>query len=52
MNIGKLLKGVVCYAKANPEKVLVIASVLAPGAVAKAAPIIIAATRKPDAPQP
>ena len=45
MNIGKLLGKAVRYVKQNPEKVLVIASVLAPGAVAKAAPIIIAATR-------
>lgn len=49
MSIGKLLGKVVRYAKANPEKVLVIASVLAPGAVAKVAPVIVAATRKPDA---
>jgi hypothetical protein len=49
MNIGKLLGKAVRYAKANPEKVLVIASVLAPGAVAKVAPIVIAATRKPEA---
>lgn len=50
MNIGKLLKSVVRYAKANPEKVLVVASLVAPAAtakvIAKAGPLIAAATAK------
>ena len=50
MNLGKLFGKAVRYVKANPEKVLVIASLVAPGAVAKiatkAGPIIAAATAK------
>jgi len=48
MNIGKFLGKAVRYAKANPEKVLVVASLIAPGAFAKiapkVAPLIVAAT--------
>lgn len=43
MNIGKLLRSVARYAKDNPEKVLVVAGMLAPGAVAKVAPKVIKA---------
>jgi len=50
MKIGKLIKSAVRYAKANPEKVLVVASLIAPGAaakvIAKAGPLI-AATKAP-----
>lgn len=46
MNIGKLLEGVARKAKENPELALVVVGLVAPKAVAKAAPIIIAATRK------
>lgn len=53
MNIGRFLSraatGAVKKAKENPELALVVVGLVAPKAVAKAAPIIIAATRKPDA---
>lgn len=51
MNIGKLLGKAVKYAKANPEKVLVVASLIAPGAVAKVAAKagpLIAAAKEPN----
>lgn len=38
MNLKKLLGKVVSYAKANPEKVLMVATLVAPGVVAKVAP--------------
>lgn len=41
MNIGRLLGKAVRYAKANPEKVLVVASLIAPGVVAKVVPKIV-----------
>lgn len=48
MNIGRLFGKAVRYVKANPEKVLVVASLVAPGAVAKiatkVAPLIIASS--------
>lgn len=47
MNLGKIIRGAVRYAKQNPEKVLVVASLVAPAAtakvVAKVAPLIVAA---------
>lgn len=53
MNIGRFLKraatGVVKKARENPELALVVLSAAAPKVVSKVAPIIIAATRKPDA---
>jgi len=52
MNIGKLLGKAVRYVKANPEKVLVVASLVAPGAVAKVAakvaPLIVATSSTKD----
>ena len=49
INIGKLLKSVVKKAKENPELALVVVGLVAPGLAKKAAPIVIAATTKPDA---
>ena len=51
MNLGKLLSGAVRYVKANPTKVIAAAVILGGPvgrAAAKAAPIIVAATQKPD----
>lgn len=48
INLGKLLKGAVAKAKANPEVALMVAGLIAPKLVAKAAPIIIAAAQKPE----
>ena len=47
MNLGKILKSVVRKAKENPELALVLLGLVAPKVAAKAAPIIMAATRKP-----
>ncbi len=45
MNIGRLLGKAIAYAKKNPDKVLIVAAALAPGAVkpvlAKVAPLIV-----------
>ncbi len=48
MNIGKLLSGIARKAKENPELALVVVGLAAPGLARKVAPIVIAATRKPD----
>ena len=47
MNLGKILKSVVKKAKDNPELALIVVGLVAPKVAAKAAPIVIAATRKP-----
>lgn len=47
MNIGKILKSAARKAKENPELALVLLGLVAPKVAAKAAPIIMAATRKP-----
>lgn len=47
MNIGKILKTAARKAKENPELALVLLGLVAPKVAAKAAPIIMAATRKP-----
>jgi hypothetical protein len=46
MNIGKLLKGVVCAAKKSPEIALAVAGMVAPGVVKKIAPIVVAVAVK------
>jgi len=43
MKLGKLLKSAARYAKDNPEKVLVVAGMVAPGVVAKLAPKVVKA---------
>lgn len=47
MNIGKILKSVAVKARENPELALVLLGLVAPKAVAKVGPIVVAATRKP-----
>lgn len=47
MNLSKILKSAVKKAKENPELALVLLGLVAPKVAAKAAPIIMAATRKP-----
>lgn len=47
MNLGKILKTAARKAKENPELALVLLGLVAPKVAAKAAPIIMAATRKP-----
>lgn len=49
MNLSKLLRGVVRVIKQNPDKALIVASIIAPGLARKAgkiAPIVIAAAAK------
>lgn len=45
INLNKLLGSIVKKAKENPELALVVVGLVAPKVAAKAAPIIIAATR-------
>lgn len=45
MNLGKILKSVAVKARENPELALVLLGLVAPKVAAKAAPIIVAATR-------
>ena len=45
MNLGKLLSSVVKKAKDNPELALIVVGLVAPKVAAKAAPIVIAATK-------
>ncbi len=46
LNLAKIARTVVRAAKKNPEVVLAVAGLIAPGLVRKAAPIIVAATVK------
>lgn len=46
MNIGKLLRGAVRVIKANPDKALIVATIIAPGLARKVAPVVIAAAGK------
>lgn len=48
MNLSKILKSVMKKAKENPELALVVVGLVAPGLARKAAPIVIAATRKTE----
>jgi hypothetical protein len=48
MNIGKLLKSAVRAVKKNPEVALIVVGLVAPKLAAKAAPIIVAATKRED----
>lgn len=43
MNIGRILKSAARYAKNNPEKVLMVASLVAPKVVTKVAPKVVQA---------
>lgn len=43
MNLGKLIKSAARVVKKNPELALVVAGVVAPGLVRKAAPIVLKA---------
>ena len=46
MNLGNLLKGAARVIEKNPKKALLVATIVAPGLVAKLAPKVVSAAAK------
>lgn len=48
MNLGKALKSIVRVVKENPQAAIIVGTLVAPGLTRKIAPILVAATTKPE----